>query len=304
MVDFDMSRLDLNLIKVFDALMATRSVSEAARLLHLSQSTVSHALARCREQLADPLFVPGRQGMQPTPRAQDLAPAFHQALATINQALSQVPRFDPASSQRRFTLAVGSYVDMVLLPPLMQRLMAQAPGVSLRLTVLGPSDYEQELERGELDLVVGFTEPAHLSPKLDQQPLVTESVSLLSGRPLATKPDPAMLGTLQYIYPSDWGHSQLLLDSWLQTQGVTRQVRLQVPDFQALPGVLASTDLVVVLPAAVAEHYARLPGLYAYPLAEPSLQFTLVLAWHPRFAQDPGLLWLRQQLSAVAPVAG
>ncbi|WKE65363.1 LysR family transcriptional regulator [Gallaecimonas kandeliae] len=299
MADIDMSRLDLNLLKVFDTLMLCRSVSEAARQLHLSQSTVSHALARLRDQLGDPLFVAGRSGMQPSPRAQALAPAFRQALTLVDDALAQAPAFDPASSERRFTLAAGSYVDMVLLPPLMAALMAKAPGVSLRLRVLGQSDYEQELERGELDLVLGFNEPAHLSPRLEQQPLVTESVSLLSGRPLAA-PTPAKLGSLQYIYPSDWGHSQLLLDHWLQGHGIQRQIRLQVPDFQAIPGVLASTELVVVVPSAVAGLYARQHGLHAYPLAASGLSFTQVMAWHPRFAQDPGLHWLKEQILDVA----
>lgn len=299
MANIDMQRLDLNLLKIFDALMNTRSVSQAARQLHLSQSTVSHALARCREQLGDPLLVPGKSGMQPTPRALALAPAFAQALATIDDALSQPPRFDSASSQRRFTLAVGSYFDMVLLPRLMQRVMSAAPGISLRLTVLGPSDHERELEQGELDLVVGFTEPAHLSPRLQQQRLVTESVSLLAGRPLALPLTPALLGELEYIYPSDWGHSQLLLDNWLQGFGVKRRVRLQVPDFQAIPGMLASTALCVVLPTAVANLYARQFGLFAAELPEKALHFTLVQAWHPRFAKEPGLCWLREQILAV-----
>ncbi|WP_406664920.1 LysR family transcriptional regulator [Gallaecimonas sp. GXIMD1310] len=294
MANFDMSKLDLNLLKVFDALMRHRSVSAAARELHLSQSTVSHALSRCRQQLADPLFVSGRQAMEPTPRALALAPAFAQALATIDDAISQSTGFDAANSQRRFTLAVGSYFEMVLLPPLMAAVMAQAPGVSLRLQVLGASDYERELEQGELDLVVGFTEPAHLSPRLSQQQLASASVSLLSGQPLPEVPTPAEVAALPYIYPSDWGHSQLLLDNWLAGAGLARQIRLQVADFQALPGVLQQTPLAVVLPSAVANLYARQYGLQQRLLADPALRFNQVLAWHPRFALEPGLLWLKE----------
>ncbi|WP_115720162.1 LysR family transcriptional regulator [Gallaecimonas mangrovi] len=298
MANIDM-QLDLNLLKVFDALMQCRSVSQAAKKLHLSQSTVSHALARCRSQLNDPLFVAGPSGMAPTPRAAALAPAFAEALATIEAAINENRAFDAASSQRRFTLAVGSYFDMVLLPKLMPRLLAQSPGVSLRLRVLGDSDYQRELEQGELDLVIGFTEPAQLSSALQQQRLVTESVSLLSGQVLATPLTAKQLAALEYIYPSDWGHSQLLLDNWLKAQGIERRVRLQVPDFQALPGVLAATALCVALPTAVAELYARQHGLFCYPIAQQSLQFTLVQAWHPRFAQEPGLCWLRAQILAV-----
>ncbi|WP_341502275.1 LysR family transcriptional regulator [Gallaecimonas sp. GXIMD4217] len=295
-----MSRLDLNLLRIFEALLATKSVSRAARALHLSQSTVSHALARLREQLDDPLFVQSRDGMQPTPRAQALAPAFGQALSLVEEAVSQRQRFVPAEAQRRFTLAGGSYFDMVLLPPLMAALAEQAPGVSLRLTGLGPSDYEKELEEGELDLVVGFAAPRHLSHRLARVELVTESLSLLSGRPLPAELSPAWLGEQQHIYPSDWGHSQLLLDNWLRLHGVERRIRLQVPDFLAVPGLLARTELVVVLPSAVARQFAEQHGLHERALPEAALRFTQVLAWHPRFAVDPGLVWLKSQILAVA----
>ncbi len=300
MVNIDMSRLDLNLLRIFEALLASKSVSRAARQLHLSQSTVSHALARLREQLDDPLFVPSADGMQPTPRAQALAPAFGQALSLVEEAVSQRQIFVPAQAQRRVTLAVGSYFDMIYLPGLMAGLMDAAPGVSLRLTGLGPSDYEKELEEGQLDLVVGFAAPRHLSRRLAQSELITESVSLLSGRPLPAELSPAWLGTRQHIYPSDWGHSQLLLDNWLKLHGVERQIRLQVPDFQAIPGLLAQTKLVVALPSAVARQFAAQHDLHEQVLPEGALRFTLVLAWHPRFSRDPGLVWLKERILAAA----
>ena len=291
-------RFDLNLLRVLDTLMECRSVSEAARQLHLSQSTVSHALARARQQLNDPLFVSGSEGMMPTPRALALTPSFRQALATVEQAVQDTPLFDPASSQRTFRLATGVYFDMVMLPRLMQQLLQEAPGIRLNIKSLTSSDYEQELEKGEYDLVVGFAEPDQLSARLLTQDLVSDSFSLLSRNPLQQTIDPAFLAAQSFVYPSEWGHSQLLTDRWLNSLGIERHVPLQLPDFQSLPRVLQATDLVCVLPTWIARMYARDHGLFSYPVAT-GMAIKLVLVWHPRFAMDSGLIWLRQRIQAL-----
>jgi len=298
MVNIDMTRFDLNLLRVLDTLMECRSVSETARRLHLSQSTVSHALARCREQLNDPLFVPGRSGMQPTPKALAIAPAFRQALETVEQAVNDAAGFDPASSERRFTVAAGAYFDTLLLPYFMADLTATAPGISLGVKGLSSSDYERELEEGELDLVIGFAEPSQLSRRLQTRPFVDYSLSLLCRRQIEQPLTPQFLAQLAYVYPSEWGHSQLLTDKWFTAHGLTRDIRLQLPDFQSLPGVLVHTDLVATMPEPIASLYAQQFGLRTYPL-DDGLKIKMVLAWHPRFAMDPGLNWLIDKVMAV-----
>jgi len=298
MEKFSSQRFDLNLLRVLDTLMECRSVSAAARQLNLSQSTVSHALARARDQLNDPLFVAGSEGMMPTPRALALTPAFRQALATVEQAVQEIPLFEAASSERTFRLATGVYFDMVMLPPLMQQLLKEAPGVRLSVKSLTSSGYEQELERGEFDLVVGFSEPSQLSPKLQLQDLVSDSLSLLSRKRFRRTIDAEFLATQSFVYPSEWGHSQLLTDEWLNALDITRHIPLQLPDFQSLPRILQATDLVCVLPSWIARLYAQDHGLHASEVAA-ELTLKLALGWHPRFAMDAGLLWLKEKILAV-----
>ena len=288
-------RFDMNLLRILDTLMECRSVSAAARQLHLSQSTVSHALARAREQLNDPLFVAGSEGMMPTPRALALTPAFSQALATVEQALQETPLFDPASSLRTFRLATGVYFDMVMLPHLMQEITRDAPGIRLSIKSLTSSGYEEEMEKGEYDLVIGFAEPDQLSARLQTQDLVSDAFSLLSRDPLPEHIDAQFLAAQSYVYPSEWGHSQLLTDRWLNSIGIERHIPLQLPDFQSVPIVLQATDLVCVLPTWIAERYARDHGLYAQPV-NSDLRLKLVLGWHPRFAMDAGLIWLKERI--------
>ncbi|MDP2507177.1 LysR family transcriptional regulator [Oceanobacter sp. 3_MG-2023] len=293
-----MSRFDLNLLRVLDTLMACRSVSETARRLHLSQSTVSHALARCREQLNDPLFVASRHGMQPTPRALAIAPAFRQALETVEQAVNDEAGFDPASSERRFTVAAGAYFDTLMLPHFMAELMQCAPRVSLGVRGLIGSDYERELEEGELDMVIGFVAPSQLSPRLQTRPFIEYPLSLLCRQQVDQPLTPQFLAQLAYVYPSEWGHSQLLTDKWFASHGISRDIRLQLPDFQSLPQVLVHTDLVATMPAPIASLYAEQFSLRSYPL-DDGLTIKMVLAWHPRFAMDPGLKWLVDKVMAV-----
>ncbi len=165
-MDSSLARLDLNLLAVFDMLMQERNVTRAAERLHLSQSTVSHALGRLRVALDDPLFVMSRREMMPTERAKALAGPVRQALAMLEQGLRQAKGFDPATARRIFRIATPGSVEHGLVPVLVERLHRQAPHCRLEVCELADSDYERELEKGELDLVIGFAGANHLSPRL------------------------------------------------------------------------------------------------------------------------------------------
>src|SRR5579872_306530 len=152
MSELHFSSLDLNLLRVFDALLEERSVTRAGDRLGLSQSAVSHSLGRLRHALGDPLFVRKSGGVEPTPRALEIGPALHAALRQLQEALSP-PGFDPSTAERRFILAAGAYACTILVPALVERLRQAAPGVRLQIEAYGP-DYQENLESGRIDAAI------------------------------------------------------------------------------------------------------------------------------------------------------
>src|SRR5208282_456721 len=146
MQEIHLSSLDLNLLRVFDALAEERSVTRAGARLGLSQSAISHALGRLRLILGDPLFVRGSDGMRPTARAQEIAPRLRQGLGQLQEALSPTA-FDPGLSRRRFTLAAGPYSGAVLMPEVMHLIRAEAPAAELRVHAIDRS-LGEDMESG------------------------------------------------------------------------------------------------------------------------------------------------------------
>lgn len=146
------SNLDLNLLRVFDALLEARSVTRAGDRLGLTQSAVSHALGRLRHVFGDPLFTRKSGGIEPTPRALEIGPALHAALDQLKGALSP-PIFNPLTGERRFTLAAGPYACTILVPALVERLHRAAPRVELQIDTYGP-DYHENLDSGRIDAAI------------------------------------------------------------------------------------------------------------------------------------------------------
>ena len=147
---------DLNLLRLFNALMEEGGATRAGARLGLTQSAVSHALGRLRAALNDPLFVRGPAGLHPTPRALELAPAVRTALELLEGAIA-TPRFDPAVNARAFTVATSAYVSSVLLPAVVRRILDEAPNVTLRISGLAPT-LAEDIDRGRVDLVLGCFE--------------------------------------------------------------------------------------------------------------------------------------------------
>lgn len=147
-----LSTLDLNLLLVFDAIYAERSVTRAGQRLGLSQSAVSHALSRLRERLGDELFAKGADGMVPTARARAVAPRVHASLSALQSALGDT-QFDPTASQRYFTVAADPYARAVLLPPLIALLRQEAPGIELRIRP-GFAGLTDALDSGDIDIAL------------------------------------------------------------------------------------------------------------------------------------------------------
>lgn len=183
MSELHFSNLDLNLLRIFDALIEERSVTRAGERLGLTQSAVSHALGRLRHLLGDPLFTRKSGGVEPTPRALEIGPALHAALRQLEEALSP-PVFDPLTGERRFTLAAGPYACTILVPALVERLHQAAPKVELLIEAYG-LDYHERLDSGRIDAAVVSRDGA--APRFKFVPLFNEDMVWVvrRGHPLA-----------------------------------------------------------------------------------------------------------------------
>lgn len=296
-MDSSLARLDLNLLAVFDMLMQERNVTRAAERLHLSQSTVSHALGRLRVALDDPLFVMSRREMMPTERAKALAGPVRQALAMLEQGLRQAKGFDPATARRIFRIATPGSVEHGLVPVLVERLHRQAPHCRLEVCELADSNYERELEKGELDLVIGFAGANHLSPRLWREEWFNNPLVCLS--PLGSElPDvltPVELVSRPHIHTSSWGHSQAMVELWLARFGVERELGVRLPSFMAVPPLMATGRYLVVVPEMIGRHFCRYYPLRMHQL-DPAIPIVYLMTGHPLTAHDEAIGWFKSLL--------
>ncbi|WP_354688659.1 LysR family transcriptional regulator [Aeromonas sp. 19NY04SH05-1] len=300
-METSLSRLDLNLLTVFDMLMQERNVTRAAERLHLSQSTVSHALGRLRTALDDPLFVMSRREMMSTERAKALAGPVRQALAMLEQGLRQAKGFDPASARRIFRIATPGSVEHGLVPVLVDRLYRQAPHCRLEVCELADSDYERELEKGELDLVIGFAGANHLSPRLWREDWFNNPLVCLSplGSELPDALGPHELVSRPHIHTSSWGHSQAMVELWLARFGVERELGVRLPSFMAVPPLMATGRYLVVVPEMIGRHFCRYYPLRLHQL-DPAIPIVYLMAGHPLTAHDEAIGWFKSLLHRIA----
>ncbi len=304
--DLNLAAIDLNLLNVLDALLAERHVTRAARRVGLTQSAASHALARLRTLLGDPLLVRGPGGaMLPTARAEALAPILRQALAALEAGLRGEPTFDPASAQRTFHVATGDYHELVLLPRLCAGLADDAPGCDLWVHPIA-DDPAPALIDGTADLALGVWRGRGWPSGIYEKRLFDETFVCVvrRGHPAAAqKLTLARYLALSHLLIAPRGTPGSFVDDALAAIGKRRRVAVAVPHFLVAPHVIASTDLVVTLASRVARTLAKPLGL---TLLDPPLDlpgFTASMAWHERAHRDPAQRWLRDRLLAVSASA-
>lgn len=283
---------DLKLLRLFDLLHRYGSVTRAAEHLGQSQPTVSIWLGRLRREFDDPLFVRTPAGMQPTPRADQLLPAVREALEALRRLTAEKARFDPATAERRFAICMTDASHVNLLPQLLARVRAQAPGVTLEAERIDAVT-AQRLQSGEADLALGLI--PELGAGFYQQALFMQDWVCL-----ASAAHPRLGGSLTLDDYRREGHvgivsgtGQGLLADALTEQRVERRIVLKLSGFLGLGAILSATDLLATLPRQTAETLARGGELRVLtcPFAIPS--FTVKQHWHARYHHDPANRWLR-----------
>ena len=312
---FNLRTFDLNLLKVFDQVMAERSLTKAANRLALTQPAVSNALRRLREALGDDLLVRKGRGLEPTPRGLALWPHVRDALGRLQSALAPSV-FDPASADHSFVLAMADATAAELMPGLVSVLGKEAPGVSLRIVPLTTRDPRKLLDEGQADLAIGHF-PAALAD-LSARAQMGESVAFLhlrlfqgdyvcvmrQGHPFAS--GPLTLNrycAARHMLVSFSGRAFGFVDEALALLGRTRRVVLTVNQFFTAGKVVANSDLLTVLP----RHFINVTG-FADQLLQRDLPFEVPVVhvdalWHQRQDGSSAHAWLRSKVQGLADKA-
>ena len=304
--------IDLNLLKVFDALLEERSVTRAGARLGLTQSAVSHALNRLRYALDDELFLRDSRGMTPTPRAVEIGPRLHAALNSLQAAIMPAD-FDPATTERRFLIVAGAYACAVLLPPLVAKLQALAPKAHLEIGEITPNLVE-DLDAGRVDFVIfGFDS---VPERFATERLMLERLAWVvrAGHPLTQGPvtfadlvEPAHVYVSSRRAPLVGGGQRPLsvrasyedrgaFESELAKRGLVRHIGVTVPDTYAALAVVLRSDMAALIPRRLALLSAQSGRLQLIepPYESPPLDVTLL--YRRDRLEEPSIAWMRDLL--------
>jgi DNA-binding transcriptional LysR family regulator len=292
--------LDLNLLRVFDALMDTGSVTAAAVRLHLSPPATSRALARLRRAMNDPILVRAGRGLVPTPFALRSAPRVRALLEGASELVADASGSDPATWRRSFVVRVNDGLAPVLVPKLIARITAEAPGVSLRLVAQSTKDPDA-LRDGSVDLDIAVADPP--APDVHVRTLfVDHYVALVSARSTlgrARRLSVAQLCRYPHISVSRKGRTRGPLDDALEALGRARRVVAVVPTYAAASLLALEDDVIVLVPRVMAQHLAD----HGVPVRWHEVPFelprvTVDQRWHRRMDSDRPSQWLRGHVAA------
>ena len=274
--------IDLNLLKIFEAVYAERSVSRAAERVGLTQPSVSHGLARLRALFRDLLFVRVKGGVEPTAAAKRIAPALAAALRSVQTVLDDAVGFDPATAEREFRVHMSDLGEMVFLPPLMRAIRERAPHVSLETRQLDWAELPIALEHGAIDMAIGHL-PSLIGAFAHQHLFKEEYVTLRRSAigPSSRTPD----------YIAVTSHPPTL--AILAESGLIDRVKLSIPHFMVVPAILAEVDYAVIVPRTVARAFRRYGLDRIAPLRVPQRHFDVGLFWTRRQDTEPGHRWMR-----------
>jgi len=300
--------------------MQQRSVSRAAKALSVTPSAISHSLSRLREAIDDGLFVPGVSGMQPTPRAVELASDIRKGLQNLHSELMTKP-FVPTRAIRTFRIAASDHVSILVLPRLIQRLAETAPNIDLRIFPLSRLDAVRQLEGDRLDLLIGWF--GRLPDTLHRSTLYKEQEAMVvrPGHPLTKgRITKRRLFEFPHVVVEMTGTEEHEQDGFLDEEGVSRHVWIErallefqdkqvsllgraavcVPYFAAVAPILEMTDMVATLPRRLAVWLVERKSIVLLKLPYKPITVDIEIVWHNRLAPDPGFGWIREVLASSA----
>ncbi|NNE52421.1 MAG: LysR family transcriptional regulator [Sulfitobacter sp.] len=295
--------LDLNLLRVLDALLETRSTTYAGQRIGLSQPAVSSALGRLRRQLDDPLFIRNGPRLEPTDYALSLSAPLRDLLEKAEILLSGPPAFDPQTAEETFRISGSDFFAEILMPRLAGYLSENAPKLRVQLVDLVPDDYVATLETDSVDLALL---PQLEGPSwMEWQPLFNSSFALVARRGNPRLVDQAKAGQidigtfcdLDHILFSPEGKFEAMVDAALSRKGHKRRVVMTLPVMYGVCSTVAETDYVALVPQQLAHKLSQKLSLDVirppFPIHTPPIG----MAWHRRRTNAPAHRWLRDQLA-------
>lgn len=294
-----LDQFDLNLLVAFEALLAERSVTRAARRVHVTQSAMSTALKRLREALGDPILVQHGKSMVPTPHALTLAPRVEETIAALRLLIQPSRGFDPANSARVFRIAASDYIATVLLAPLLAALEREAP--SIRLDISLPSDATAvRLAKGDFDLLLTpqeFVDPDHPSELLftERHVVVGCARNPIFRHPLTLE----AFSAAGHVAVKIDGRSTFI-ERECDRRCILRRVEVHAPSFAQASWLLPGTSRIALMHERLARLVAPLLGLciveapFELPVMREMMQY------HQARHSDEGLAWFRSRLLALA----
>jgi DNA-binding transcriptional LysR family regulator len=298
----NLRQFDLNLLLIFEALVSECHVSRAADKVFLSQSAMSHALNRLREQLGDPILVRTEQGLQPTPRALLMAPKIRSALQLLQQSITPNDEFDAAQSTRTFTIASTDYFEAVIFPELLSHLLQLAPNIRIEIEMIAEDACQARLANGDVDLVVGMDAEQALPSHLISEHWLQESqVCLVANNHPSVQTSLTLKQYLKLSHVVFWDVSQVSansVDTWLEEQDLCRQHMARTVNYMAAARIVEKTNAVMTLPLHMAQLFQRMLDVRIVkpPKGIPAINMTMV--HHPLYSEDSAVNWLTKHIQA------
>ncbi|GAB2894095.1 LysR family transcriptional regulator [Paralcaligenes sp. KSB-10] len=296
--------LDLKQLRIFVAIFDTGSVGSAARYLNMSQPGLSTALARLRVQLQDPLFIKGSGGMEPTSRSRKLIDPVRAIIRSMETEIIVPPKFDPKTSTREFRITLSDIGEGIYLPLIIRRIEEMAPGLTLQSMYMPPRELEEAMAGGEVDVAAGFF-PDIKTSNFFQRRIGLHSFAgiIRAGHPLAnSKLTMKQFLALRHVVVETTGRSQEVFERFLQKHSLQRDVVLRTPHFMSVPIIVATTNVIAVVPQALADFISADPSIKQIQLPFTPPTFQVNLYWHRSSHHDAANKWLRDALISEFPM--
>jgi DNA-binding transcriptional LysR family regulator len=299
--------LDLNLLRVFDAIMTEQNLTRASSLLAMTQPAVSNALKRLRDALGDELLIRTAHGMKPTARAEELWPTIRRVLSELEAAITP-ETFDVSKTHSIFHMAMADSTAALWLPSLVRSIEQEAPHMSVRMVTWMTRDPRPLLLRGDIDLAIGFF-PGVVSQLAASPHTPIRHERLYTGQYVCVMRRHHPLAKVEltldnycaanHLTVSFSGRAHSLVDKALLEFNRERRVLLIVNQFFTAGRVVANSDLVTVLPRHLIASTGMTDALISKELPFPMPEINVDMLWHERDARSPAHKWLREHMSAM-----
>jgi len=291
----NLKQLDLNLLSIFHAVLEAGTLTSAAAQLNLSQPTVSAGLAKLRTLMGDELFVRSNGRMLPTPRALQMKEPLARIFQSIQSDILSTAGFEAATDKGVFTICLSDIGELEFLPRLIGRLALSAPDVSVRSIISDPKTLSEAMDRGEIDLAIGYF-PDLKTAVFNQQVLFTHGHSCI-----ARRDHPIIRGELSVAQFAQARHLAVcqetrmfdVVEQAMAQHAIERHVALTISHYVNVPLLVSQSDLIATIPKPLASSFAEIYPLSIFepPFSIPKLEIKQV--WHRRFHNSARLAWLR-----------